>query len=215
MKKLLFVGGSGGLGTALIPMLDNAGYEILSPSSSLLPLQDQQLVKEYLETHRPNIVIHSAVRNYDSVIHKTDPITTEIQIENNNIGFVNLLRHSLSVMREQKYGRIIYFSSVLSRLPIHGTGIYAACKSFNETLIRTSALENTKYGITCNTIRLGYMTEGIIKDVPKDVLEKVIESIPLKRLGRPEEIFNAITFLINTEYMTGTNIDLSGGLYGG
>jgi 3-oxoacyl-[acyl-carrier protein] reductase len=124
---------------------------------------------------------------------------------------LNVLRHSTIKLREKGYGRIIYISSVLSKNPIRGTGLYSASKSFCDNLIKTYSLENSKYGITSNSIQLGYFEGGLTDKVPIDILQNVKNSISLKRLGKVEEMSNLIKTIIETEYINGTNISITGG----
>ena len=211
MKKLLLIGGSGGIGSALLPRLQEH-YEVSAPSSKDLNLRDAESVESYFRTNEPDIIIHSAVKNCNSTIHGLDQSDIFLQIDNNVTGIANLLRYALPGMRDRNYGRIVYLSSVLSQLPIRGTGMYAASKAFAETLVRVAAIENAGHHVTCNSIRLGYFDVGIINQVPEAILEKVIAGIPLKRLGTVEEIFHMIQLIIDTEYITGSTLDLSGGM---
>ena len=125
---------------------------------------------------------------------------------------MNLFRYAIPMMRENNYGRIICISSILALNPIHGTGVYSACKSYIDNIIRTCSMENSKYGITCNSIQLGYFNGGMIDKVDKKFITTIVNNIPLKRFVKPQEIVNTINFIINTEYLTGSNIKLSGGL---
>jgi 3-oxoacyl-[acyl-carrier protein] reductase len=93
-----------------------------------------------------------------------------------------------------------------------GTSIYSASKAFNDNLVKTIALENAKYHITSNSIQLGYFDGGLTNKVPESIMKQVMEQIPLKRLGAVEELLRAVKFLIETEYVTGSNLTMAGGL---
>ena len=125
---------------------------------------------------------------------------------------MNVIRNVLPIMREQNYGRIINLSSIVAQSAIPGTSAYAASKSALWGLTKSISAENASKGITINNINLGYFDIGIIRDVPEKLLREIVNNIPFKRLGKPEEIVNTINYLINTEYITGTSIDLNGGL---
>lgn len=227
-KKVLVTGGSGGIGKQVINYLKDSEYEVLSPTSSELNLDSFDNIDRYASTPTvedaphitssellelyPDILIHCAVKNLDSTIINMGPDVVEPMINTNVKGLSYVVQMVLPAMRRKEFGRIIYLSSVLSRDPIAGTALYAASKSFGETFIRTAALENARYGITCNTIRMGYFDRGLIEKVPKKVLTKVKESIPLQRLGTVPELCNVIAMLIDTEYVTGSTIDITGGL---
>ena len=72
-------------------------------------------------------------------------------------------------------------------------------------------MENSKYGITSNSIQLGYFDGGLTEKVPDNILQSVKNNIPLKRLGTVEEMTELIKTIIKTEYINGTNISITGG----
>jgi len=209
MKKILLFGGTGGLGSKLQEYLSER-YECISIGSKTCDVTDEVRVKKFLESIDFDIIIYLSVKNYDGLIHKqTNEMVTE-QVGVNIFGFLNVLRHSTEKMREKKFGRVIYISSVLSKNPIRGTGIYSASKSFCDNLIRTYSLENSKYGITSNSIQLGYFDGGLTEKVPQEVLSNVLKMIPLKRLGMVSEMSNLVSTIIETEYVNGTNLSITG-----
>lgn len=171
------------------------------------------MVKKYFEKNGyvPNIV-YMSVCNHDSVLHKLERDKVTPQIEVNIRGFLNVLRESLPLMRENNYGRIIYVSSILSERPIPGTGVYAATKAFNDNVVRTCALENAKYNITCNSLQLGYFNAGLTARVPQNIMMQVLEKTPVKRLGNAEDLNRTIRFILDSPFLTGVNLPLSGGL---
>jgi NAD(P)-dependent dehydrogenase (short-subunit alcohol dehydrogenase family) len=116
-------------------------------------------------------------------------------------------------MREQNYGRIINFSSVVTLLPTPGISAYAASKSALIGLTKSLAVENGAKGITVNAINLGYVNLGMgINDVSEVYQEKMKSKIPSGRFCEPEEVFQTVKYLIQTEYLNGTAIDINGGL---
>lgn len=150
--------------------------------------------------------------NYNCVMHKSDSYKWREVMDSNLIGVQHLLRHLLPIMREKKYGRVVLLSSVVPQIGVPGTSAYAASKAALWGLSKAVAMENASHGITLNTINLGYFDIGMIHDVPKEMLDKIIQSIPLNKLGNPENILNAIRFLLQSDYITGSQIDLNGGL---
>lgn len=210
MKKILLVGGTGGLGNKLTEYL-SLDFTCLSVGSKILDVTNEEQVKEFLDVNDYDIIIYLSVKNIDGLIHKQTKETTESQLNVNLFGFLNILRHSTNKLREKGYGRIIYISSVLSKKPIRGTGLYSASKAFCDNLIKTYSLENSKYGITSNSIQLGYFEGGLTDKVPVDILQNVKNTVSLKRLGKVEEMSTLIKTIINTEYINGTNISITGG----
>lgn len=210
MKKVLLIGGTGGLGSKIAKNLEGE-FECISVGSKLCDVTDETKVTEYLNTIDYDVIIYLSVKNIDGLLHKQSNEEVKQQLDVNLFGFLNVLRTTTPKLREKGYGRIIYISSVLSKKPIKGTGIYAASKSFCENIIKTHSLENSKYGITSNTIQLGYFDAGLIDNVPETILNNVISTIPQKRLGKCVEISDLIKTIISTEYINGTTISITGG----
>ena len=134
------------------------------------------------------------------------------QIQVNIIGTSNIVSCALKQMRQKKFGRIILASSIMAEKPAFGTSVYAASKNYIESFAKTCSIENGALGITCNTIQLGYFDAGLTYKIKEDMLESIIKTIPAKRLGTVEEIFNLIDCIIKTPYINGSSIQINGGL---
>lgn len=210
MKKILLIGGTGGLGKQ-IELILKTEYECISVGSKDCDVTNEENVINVLNKTKPDIIIYLSVKNIDGLIHKQTNEDVTKQLNVNLIGFLNVLRNCTQNMRESGFGRIIYISSVLSKKPIRGTGIYSASKSFCDNIIKTYSLENSKYGITSNSIQLGYFDGGLTEKVPENILQSVKNNIPLKRLGNVEEMSELIKTIIKTEYINGTSISITGG----
>jgi NAD(P)-dependent dehydrogenase (short-subunit alcohol dehydrogenase family) len=214
MKKILIVGGTGGLGSQVSKMLSNK-YEVTSVGSSELDVRDMEKCNSYFKNKQFDIVLNMSGVNYDSFIHKLTPNDSEKinqMIDVNIKGTINLVSSCLPYMREQKYGRIILISSVLSEKSVVGTSIYSSCKSFLDKFVKNISLENIKQGITSNTIQLGYFDGGMTYKINKNYIENIVDSIGLKRFGSIKELCNTIEYLIENEYTTGINLKIDGGL---
>ena len=214
MKKILIVGGSGGLGRQVTELLKNK-YTIHSVGSSEIDITNLKSCKEFFEKEDYEIVLNFAGINYDSFVHKIDESNMEDidkMLQVNIYGTINLVSSVLKQMRKKNYGRIILISSILSEKEIIGTSVYSSCKAFIDKFVKNTSLENIKKGITVNSLQLGYFDGGMTYTIPEKNLLTIKESIGLQRFGKIEELVNAIEFLINTEYITGTNIKLNGGL---
>lgn len=158
-------------------------------------------------------LINCAGIAYNSFAHKSDPLKWKNVIDTNLVGTYNMIRAFLPIMREQNFGRIINFSSVVAQKGTPGVSAYAASKAALWGLTRSLTQENGSKGITINNINLGYSNIGMgVEQVPDAYLEVLKEQIPSKQFCEPSDILNTIEYLRNTSYINGTSIDLNGGL---
>jgi acetoacetyl-CoA reductase/3-oxoacyl-[acyl-carrier protein] reductase len=158
------------------------------------------------------VLINCAGITYNAFTHKSDSLKWKKVIDTNVFGTYNMIRALLPLMREQKYGRIINFSSVVALKPTPGISSYAASKSALWGLSKSIAIENASHNITINNINLGYSELGMIQEVPEEFKKKIINQIPAGELCNPIDILNTVKYLISTKYINGSSIDLSGGL---
>lgn len=159
------------------------------------------------------ILINCAGNNYNSFAHKSSPQKWNDVILTNLIGTYNMIRASLPIMREQGYGRIINFSSIVAETGIPGTSAYAASKAGLWGMTRSIAVENAMKGITINNLNLGYFNIGMIEEVSEEYQKIVKSKIPTGKFGDPKNIYNAVKFIIDSEYINGTSVDINGAIY--
>jgi NAD(P)-dependent dehydrogenase (short-subunit alcohol dehydrogenase family) len=225
-KNILIIGVSGGIGQNLIPYLESS-YNIIGHFNKHKPKKPKLLytadITQYNEVEKMvkdiikdvkniDILLNSAGICSDSFIHKSDVEMWQNIIKTNFIGIYNAIRSVLPYMRSQNYGRIINISSIVGSKPQFGTSAYSASKSALVGLTKTITIENASKGITCNNIALGYSEVGMINTISPALQLVIKDSIPLKRFCNMKELFNAIEFIINTEYYTGQTLNLDGGL---
>jgi len=182
-----------------------------------LDISDHLKVESFVKSisHRLKNVclVNGASVTYDKFTHKSNPDRWSETIKVNLSGTYNMIRALLPIMREQEYGRIINLSSVVAQKGAIGTSAYAASKAGLWGLTKTIAIENANKNILINNINLGYMEVGMTTRIPSELQEQIKDSIPLKRFGPISDVILAIDFLINTTYITGTSININGGLY--
>jgi NAD(P)-dependent dehydrogenase (short-subunit alcohol dehydrogenase family) len=213
MKKIAFFGGSGGLGSQVIPYLQSK-YDVSSVGSVVVNLTKNADISNYFNLNSPDIVVIFSNYNYNSFLHKYKDNENQMdkQIDINITGVTKCLSYALDSMRKNNYGRIIIASSITVDRSVIGTSVYAATKAYYENLVKTICIENASKNITANCIQLGYMDGGLTYTLPEEFLQNTILQIPVKRLGTPEEIFKTVDFLIDNSYVNGTTIKLTGGL---
>ncbi len=125
------------------------------------------------------------------------------------------IRACLKPMQAQRYGRIVLTSSITGpRVSVTGHAHYSASKAGINGLIRAAALEAAPYGVTVNGVEPGnIITEGLLSERSPEYRKAMEDSVPLGRLGTPEDVANAVLFLASDEaaYVTGTTIIVDGG----
>jgi NAD(P)-dependent dehydrogenase (short-subunit alcohol dehydrogenase family) len=214
MRTIALFGAGGGLGSQLWPLLDNK-YKVIGVHSNEVNVTDIDQVKAFFDVNKVDVIINLTGYNFDTFAHKINehPIDElNHQIDVNIKGTVNLVSSCLPFMREQQFGRIILVSSVLADHPVVSTSIYAGCKGFVDSFTKTVALENANKNINCNSLQLGYFDGGLTYKIPEDFRDGIKNSIPAKRWGDIFELYNTIEYLIGTGYITGQNLNISGGI---
>lgn len=213
LKKIALIGGSGGIGSKLASLLSSK-YYTFNMSSKDLNLTDIYNLNSFFLNNDIDIVINLAGYNFDCFLHKYNETNyQEIDKQLNVVvkGSINLLNACLPSMRDRGFGRIIMASSILVSQPTVGTAVYTASKAFVESLVQTSAIENSSKGITINAIQLGYFDAGLTHKIPENIRKNILSSIPSKRWGSVVELKNVIEMIITTEYLNGTSIKINGG----
>jgi NAD(P)-dependent dehydrogenase (short-subunit alcohol dehydrogenase family) len=214
MKTVALFGAGGGLGSQLLPLLQNK-YDVSGIRSSEVDVTNFQQVKSFFESNHFDVVINLSGYNFDMFAHKIDNNSLDElnkQIDINVKGTVNIVSNCLNQMRTQQFGRIILVSSVLADHPVISTSIYAGCKGFVDSFTKTIALENANKNINCNSLQLGYFDGGLTYKIPESFRDGIKNTIPAKRWGMITELYNTIEYLIETGYITGQNINISGGI---
>jgi len=214
MRKIAFFGGTSGLGSQVKNYLTEHTIDVVG--SKLVNFENLETIDSYFKNNKDiEVLIIFNNYNYNSFMHKyTNDTDNQLlkQININITGITQSITRALKSMREQRFGRIIIASSITVDRNVMGTGVYAASKAYMENLVKTISIENASTGITANCIQLGYMDGGLTYTLSPDFIETIVNSIPAKRLGKPEEIANTIKYLIDTEYVNGSTIKITGGL---
>jgi 3-oxoacyl-[acyl-carrier protein] reductase len=141
------------------------------------------------------------------------PLTIVHQVLNTNVvGTFLFCREAAKLMQKKRYGRIINFATVATPLKLEGEAIYAASKAAVITLTQILAKEFGEYGITVNAIGPTPVQTDLIKSVPKDKINSLLNQQAIKRFGQFHDISNVIDFFLKTEsdFVTGQVIFLGG-----
>lgn len=241
-KVALVTGGSRGIGRACAERLAKDGFEVYLTYVSR-PEEAQKAVAAIQEAGGEAKAFCLDTGNRQSVsAFFTDEIKDKVSLEVlvNNAGItkdgliirmkdddwdkvlqVNLtgafacLREAAKLMAKQRSGRIINISSVVGQMGNAGQANYTAAKAGLIGLTKSAARELAGRGVTVNAVTPGFIQTDMTASLPEAVVAKMLENIPLGRLGGPEDIASAVSFLAGpgAGYVTGQVLAVNGGMY--
>ncbi len=159
------------------------------------------------------VLVNNAGITRDKTLHSMDFEQWNQVLQTNLSSCFNMCRCVIEGMRESGFGRIVNIGSVNGQAGQYGQVNYSAAKSGIHGFTKALAKEGAGRGITVNAIAPGYVDTDMVRAVPEKVLEKIISTIPVKRLGRAEDIARGVMFLVADEasFVTGSTIDINGG----
>lgn len=161
-----------------------------------------------------DMLVNNAGITRDKSFAKMTPQMWSEVLSVNLDGTFNCTKAVIDGMLERKYGRIVNISSVIGRMGNFGQANYAASKAGIIGFTQTLAKEFASKGITVNAIAPGFIETDMVRSISSEAMEKVLAQIPLRRLGKPEEVAGAVAYLVSEgDYITGQVIDINGGLY--
>jgi len=235
-KVALVTGGTRGIGATIAIALKKRGYTVISTYQSneavaekflketQIPVYQwdisnfeacQEGLANVIKNHGPiDVLVNNGGITRDGVFHRQSTDHWNHVITTNLTSCFNMTRSVIESMRERGFGRIINISSVNALKGQVGQANYCASKAGIIGFTKALALENAKKGITVNAIAPGYIDTDMVRAVSEPVLEQIINSIPIGRLGQAEEIARAVIFLADDHagYITGETLNINGGL---
>ena len=215
-RKAFVTGGSRGIGAAIVRELGRQGFEIWSPERAELDLGTMSSIDHFVKAHdgRVDVLVNNAGINDLKTIHQLDAATWDQMQQVNLAAPLRLIQWVTPFMREQKWGRILNVSSVFSLVTKEKRCAYSMTKAALNALTRSAAVEFGPDGILVNSLCPGYVeTEMTSRNNSPADLEKIKETIPLRRLALPDELARVAGFLCSEEntYITGQAVVADGG----
>jgi 3-oxoacyl-[acyl-carrier protein] reductase len=241
-KTAIITGASGGLGCAIARKLNEDNYNlVLNYNKNKKSLED--LVKNFKNKDTKNIIIQGDVSSYSDAEHlikesyanfsKVDLLVNNAGITKDKLltlmtqedfqkvlsvnlnGTFNCIKHISKKMIRQKEGKIVNISSVIGLTGNIGQANYAASKAGVIGLTKSVAKELARKNITCNVITPGFIQTEMTDTLGLEQISNIKNQIPLKRLGKPDDVANLVVFLSSdrANYITGQVISVDGGLY--
>ncbi len=159
------------------------------------------------------ILVNNAGITRDGTMHRMSHDNWQAVIDTNLGSCFNMTRCVIEGMRARRFGRIVNIGSINGQAGQYGQVNYAAAKSGIHGFTKALAQEGAAHGITVNAIAPGYVDTDMVRAVPADILEKIIQRIPMGRLGRGEDIARGVLFLVADEadFVTGSTLSINGG----
>ena len=160
-----------------------------------------------------NILVNNAGITRDGTLHHMNFEQWNAVLQTNLSSCYNMCRNVIDGMRERGFGRIVNIGSINGQAGQYGQVNYAAAKSGIHGFTKALALEGAAKGITVNAIAPGYVDTDMVRAVPEKVLEKIIATIPVGRLGYASDIARAVQFLVadDATFITGSTLSINGG----
>lgn len=243
-QKVAYVtGGMGGIGTAICQKLHSTGFMVIAgcgPSrDSEKWLKEQAALGYKFEVSvgnvadwdstveafdivktkfgNPDVLINNAGITRDGMFRKMSVEDWSAVINTNLNSLFNVTKQVIDGMCEKGFGRIVNISSVNGQKGQFGQTNYSTAKAGLHGFTMALAQEVASKGVTVNTVSPGYIGTDMVRAVRPDVLEKIVASIPVKRLGTPEEIASMCAWLASEDsgFSTGADFSVNGGLHMG
>src|SRR3954463_14282839 len=243
-KKVAYVtGGMGGIGTAICQRLHKEGFTVIAgcgPTRDYAKWLDEQKAQGYTfyasvgnvgewestvqafskaksEHGSIDVLVNNAGITRDRMFLKMSREDWDAVIETNLNSMFNVTKQVVGDMVERGWGRIVNISSVNGEKGQVGQTNYSAAKAGMHGFTMALAQELATKGVTVKPVSPGYVGTDMVKAIRQDVLDKIVATIPVKRLGSPDEIASIIAWIASDEsgYSTGAHFSGKGGLHHG
>ncbi len=244
MAKVAYVtGGMGGIGTAICQRLAKDGFKVIAgcgPSRDAQKWLDEQKAQGYTfhasvgnvadwdstvaafqkarADHGPiDVLVNNAGITRDRMFMKMTREDWDAVIDTNLNSMFNVTKQVVPDMVERGFGRIIQISSVNGEKGQAGQTNYSAAKAGMHGFTMALAQELANKGVTVNTVAPGYIGTEMVRAIKPEILDKIVSTIPVKRLGTPGEIGSIVAWLAGEDsgFTTGAEFSCNGGLHMG
>lgn len=234
-RVALVTGGTRGIGESISIKLSLKGYTVIANyagndqaanaftertgiATAKFDVSDFEATKAAIAKIESNVgnievLVNNAGITRDGTMHRMDFEQWNAVIQTNLSSCFNTCRAVIENMRATGFGRIVNIGSVNGQAGQYGQVNYAAAKSGIHGFTKALAQENAAKGITVNAIAPGYVDTDMVRAVPPEVLVKIISTIPVGRLGSPDDIARTVEFLAsdNAGFITGSTLSINGG----
>lgn len=215
-KVVVNYAGSQGAAEETVALIKQNGGDAISVQGDVASSADADaMVAATIEAFgRIDILVNNAGITRDNLLMRMKEEDWDAVINTNLKGVFNCTKAVTRPMMKQRFGRIINITSVVGIVGNPGQANYVSAKAGVIGLTKSNAKELASRGITVNAVAPGYIETDMTGQLGEEVKTKLFETIPLARLGRPEDIANVVAFLSSdkSNYMTGQVLNVDGGM---
>jgi 3-oxoacyl-[acyl-carrier protein] reductase len=197
--------------------IEAIGVKSLALKTNVADLGDvENSVSEASKTFgRIDIMVNNAGITKDNLLIRMKKEEWDAVLSVNLSGVFNCTKAVSSLMMKQRYGKIINIASIVGQMGNFGQANYAASKAGVIGFTKTVAKELAARNVTVNAIAPGFIQTAMTDKIPEEIKKKMLEQIPLGKLGQPEDVAQAAVFLASpqADYITGQVLAVNGGMY--
>lgn len=200
----------------VVKEIEALGVKVLAIQADISSYNDvENMMKKCIkEFGSIDILVNNAGITKDGLLMRMKEEDFDNVIDINLKGAFNCTKHVSAIMLKQRSGRVINISSVTGLTGNAGQVNYSAAKAGIIGMTKSVAREFASRGVTCNAVAPGYIQTDMTDILPAKGMDSIMNTIPLKRLGNPEDVANVVAFLASEEasYITGQVISVDGGM---
>jgi 3-oxoacyl-[acyl-carrier protein] reductase len=237
-KNIIVTGASGGIGNAIIKRLNEAGANILASGTRIEKLEElknnfkkikilkfdisqSDKIEEFIENATSELggnldgIVNNAGITQDNLAIRMSLDEWQKVININLTSTFLMSKFAIKKMLKNKSGKIVNITSVVGHTGNLGQANYTASKAGIVAMSKSLAIEYAKKNININCISPGFIQTAMTDKIDDKFKEVIISKIPSARLGKPDDIANAVLFLISDQssYINGETIHVNGGMY--
>jgi len=237
-KNIIVTGASGGIGNSIVEKLHDNGANVLATGTRIEKLQELKEKFKNIKVLNFDISQHEKVEDFinnateelggslDCIVNNAgitkDNLTIRMSLEEwKKVIDINLTstflmsKYSIKKMLKNKSGKIVNITSVVGHTGNAGQANYTASKAGIVAMSKSLAIEYAKKNINVNCISPGFISTAMTDQINEKFKEAIMAKIPSNRLGKPEDIANAVVFLSSnlSDYINGETLHVNGGMY--
>ncbi len=229
-KRLFITGGTGSIGNSICHYFNDNGCEnVYASTTNINKVKSKDNFIKFKELNLSNIsntnleelldididflVLNAGITKDNIFLRMSADEWADVIDINLNSSFY-LLKHFIKKMVKKRFGRVVFISSVVAHTGNPGQTNYTASKAAISGIVKSLALELSSRNITVNSVAPGFIQSNMTEKLNENQKNTILEKIPMKRLGNPEDIAKTVGFLCsdNASYITGQTIHVNGGL---